>query len=75
MAAVLNWRLPEQAVEPTPSTRAQAIARGQPRYFTGEPCKAGHVAERTTVDRTCIECCRARQARDRAAVRQALKGA
>ena len=75
MAAVLNWRMPGQtAVEPTPTTRAQAIARGLPRYFTGEPCKAGHTAERSTADRTCIECCRARQARARAAVRQALKG-
>ena len=44
VAAVLNWRMPARAVEPTPTTRAQAIARGLPRYFTGQPCKAGHVA-------------------------------
>ena len=32
------------------STRAEAKARGLKRYFTGKPCKAGHVAER----RCCI---------------------
>lgn len=74
-AAVLNWRMPGQAaVEPVPTTRAQAIARGLPRYFTGEPCHAGHTAERSTLDKTCIECRRARERRARAAVRLALKG-
>lgn len=26
------------------------------RYFTGKPCKSGHVAERRTSNRTCVEC-------------------
>ena len=30
--------------------------RGLKRYFTGEPCKAGHVAERRTAYGTCVEC-------------------
>lgn len=29
------------------STRSEAIATGDPRYFTGRPCKHGHIAERT----------------------------
>lgn len=27
-----------------------------PRYFTGKPCKRGHVAERYVSTRTCVEC-------------------
>jgi len=38
-------------------TRAEAKASGQQRYFTGRPCKHGHVSERTTVDGQCTECC------------------
>jgi len=26
------------------------------RYFTGKPCKHGHIAERSTINRSCIEC-------------------
>lgn len=26
-------------------------------YFTGKPCKYGHVSERYVVNRTCVECC------------------
>lgn len=75
MTADLNWRIPGQAaVEPTPTTRQQAIVRGLPRYFTGRPCHAGHTAERSTLDRTCLECARARHRRERAAIRQLLKG-
>lgn len=36
--------------------RADALARGLKRYFTGKPCKRGHVAERLTSDKTCLEC-------------------
>lgn len=28
------------------------------RYFTGEPCKYGHVCERYTCSRRCVECMR-----------------
>ena len=34
----------------------EARARGLTRYFTGVPCKRGHVAERRVSDRGCIEC-------------------
>lgn len=42
-------------------SRADAKARGLPRYFTGEPCRAGHVAERLVSGRTCVECRKARK--------------
>src|ERR1700761_3086543 len=35
---------------------AEAKALGLKRYFTGEPCKNGHVAERYTSGWRCIVC-------------------
>jgi hypothetical protein len=35
---------------------AAARARGEKRYFTGLPCKSGHVAERQISNGTCVEC-------------------
>ena len=37
-------------------TRAQAKALGLSRYFTGKPCKHGHVAERKVSNTKCIVC-------------------
>jgi 5-methylcytosine-specific restriction endonuclease McrA len=37
-------------------TRAEAKAAGLKQYFTGKPCKHGHVATRYTVKGTCSEC-------------------
>lgn len=37
-------------------TRAQALSLGLKRYFTGKPCKHGHIAERTVDSCTCAEC-------------------
>jgi len=37
-------------------TRKEAKAQGMRRYFTGKPCKHGHVAERFVGDRKCLEC-------------------
>lgn len=37
-------------------TWLKAKERGDVRYFTGRPCKRGHIAERFTVTRHCIEC-------------------
>jgi hypothetical protein len=39
-------------------TRADALAFGLKRYFTGEPCPHGHVVERRVSDFSCLECCR-----------------
>jgi 5-methylcytosine-specific restriction endonuclease McrA len=38
-----------------PKTRAEAKATGAAHYFTGEPCKHGHVAPRKTKG-ACVEC-------------------
>ncbi|KAA1013015.1 HNH endonuclease [Paraburkholderia panacisoli] len=37
-------------------SRAEAKAAGLKTYFTGKPCKYGHVAECQTVNYTCCEC-------------------
>lgn len=37
-------------------TKEQAIEEGLTRYFTGKPCKRGHIAERSTNDSTCVQC-------------------
>ncbi len=36
--------------------RADAAAAGKTRYFTGAPCKRGHIAERQTSNGGCVEC-------------------
>lgn len=40
-----------------PKTRAEARAAGVSHYFTGEPCKHGHIAPRKTKG-VCVECLR-----------------
>ncbi len=35
---------------------SEAKAQGLKRYFTGRPCKNGHVAERSVSSRGCMEC-------------------
>lgn len=37
-------------------TRKQALEQGLTRYFTGKPCKRGHVDERLTVNGYCLIC-------------------
>jgi 5-methylcytosine-specific restriction endonuclease McrA len=39
-------------------SRAEAKAAALKRYFPGTSCKHGHVAERLTVNGSCLECCR-----------------
>jgi hypothetical protein len=36
--------------------RSRAKAAGETRYFSGRPCKHGHVAERVTSNGWCVEC-------------------
>ena len=36
--------------------RSEAVAKGMKRYFTAQPCPAGHVAERATSNRACLDC-------------------
>ena len=40
-----------------PKTRAEAKAQGAKYYFTGKPCKHGHIAPRKTKG-ACVECLR-----------------
>jgi 5-methylcytosine-specific restriction endonuclease McrA len=42
-------------IQPTIISRKEAMALGLRRYFTGKPCKNGHVSERR-MPGTCIEC-------------------
>jgi hypothetical protein len=44
-------------------TRHDAMMHGLPRYFTGQTCRRGHIAERRTDNSDCAECVRERQAR------------
>lgn len=37
-------------------TRRQAAERGMGRYYTGKPCKNGHLAERYVTSNACVEC-------------------
>ena len=37
-------------------SRKQAKSEGKTRYFTGKPCKHGHIAERYTSVGTCVQC-------------------
>lgn len=39
-----------------PSTRAEAIAQGSIHYFTGKPCKHGHIRERFSLGGHCLSC-------------------
>lgn len=36
--------------------RSSAKAEGLKRYYTGRPCKAGHISERSVANGTCWEC-------------------
>ncbi len=39
-----------------PSSRPDAAALGVPKYFTGRPCKRGHMDPRYTTDGSCVSC-------------------
>jgi hypothetical protein len=54
-------------------TRAQAIALGQITYFTGKPCRRGHVADRYTMAGNCRECAREAGRAELARIRQLRK--
>lgn len=45
--------------------RQTAIKTGREHYFTGKPCKAGHVDKRFTNSRQCLACNRAKTAKHR----------
>jgi hypothetical protein len=41
-------------------TLQEARIAGTTRYFTGKPCKYGHIAERRVLDRGCVVCANAK---------------
>lgn len=45
-------------------SKKEATLAGLPRYFTGVPCKRGHVSERRTSTADCVECSKVRQQTD-----------
>ncbi len=48
--------------------RQAAIAAGETTYFTGKPCKRGHLSERVVSTSTCVDCAQlayAKNERDR----------
>ena len=49
-----------------PQERAAAKAAGETTYFTGRPCKNGHVAYRCTSNGTCVDCAKANEKKSRA---------
>lgn len=55
-------------------TREAAATAGRRRYFSGDPCPAGHVVERYTLNGYCVECQRIANAEDRARKRAQLAG-
>lgn len=57
---------------PTIISRAEARTFDLPRYFTGKPCKRGHIAERTIRNKTCVACDLARKV-DNPTVKARLK--
>lgn len=52
------------------TTREEATARGWPSYFTGLPCKQGHIANRSVKNGTCRACDVAKKTRREAATRR-----
>lgn len=42
-------------------TRKEAKEKGLARYYTGKPCKHGHLSERTVPNKRCMACHRERQ--------------
>jgi len=43
-----------------PASQAEALRQGVTYYFTGNPCKHGHLSERFAKNRNCRECLRLR---------------
>jgi 5-methylcytosine-specific restriction endonuclease McrA len=53
--------------------RDAAIAAGLDRYFTGKPCKSGHLADRMVFQHRCIECLKIWKERSNAKMGEYIK--
>ena len=58
--------------DPKIITLEEARKKGLRRYYTGKPCKHGHLSERQTSDRACIECKKIRLQANRKNVKNAV---
>lgn len=54
-------------------TRKSAMEALESKYFTGKPCKYGHISERQTIDGSCIECRREQMQGERNEFKRRLK--
>lgn len=54
-------------------SRKEARTVGLPRYFTGVPCRRGHLSERFTIRKQCVDCHREDQAAARAKTPEHVK--
>lgn len=50
-------------MEQLPKTHKEALEKGTVRYFTGRPCKHGHIAPRFTSSKNCEKCVQIRNRR------------
>lgn len=46
-------------------TRSEARSNNLTRYYTGKPCRYGHLASRYTKDARCLDCCKILSAQSR----------
>lgn len=60
---------------PVTISRKAAKAAGLPRYFTDEPCKRGHIAERYVGSFNCVECQREQPVKRKAAYNRKWRAA
>jgi HNH endonuclease. len=50
-------------------TRVEAVNQGYKHYFTGIPCRNGHISKRLVLDGDCLECYRKRHIKHQKAFR------
>jgi len=58
-----------------PRSRPDAVRQASTKYYTGKPCKNGHIAPRYTLSSTCTMCLSAHVDRVRKALKRAKKAA
>lgn len=56
MPSDINYLAETTPDQPAVISRPEAKARGLKHYYTGAPCKHGHVAERMTSNGVCLAC-------------------
>lgn len=54
-------------------SKKEAIKKGLSRYFTGKPCKNGHISERNVLRSDCLECIRERARKNYSSNKENIK--